>query len=100
MKKLIARGPNWIDSGVDLRRGDRVQVRAAGIIHAGRTRITPEGLRSTDPNTPLPRAAIGSQQTFTAPADGRLFLLVNDDNYSDNSGSFSVRLIYPDVLVR
>jgi len=34
--------------------------------------------------------------TFTAPADGRIFLLVNDDNYSDNSGSFSVRIQYPD----
>ena len=38
---------------------------------------------------------IGSQATFTIPVDGRLFLAVNDDNYSDNSGSFSVRLVYP-----
>jgi hypothetical protein len=35
---------------------------------------------------------VGAQVTFTAPADGRLFLLINDDNYSDNSGSFSVRI--------
>ncbi|HEU4593637.1 MAG TPA: hypothetical protein VFS10_00620, partial [Pyrinomonadaceae bacterium] len=35
---------------------------------------------------------VGSQVTFNAPADGRLFLLINDDNYSDNSGSFSVRI--------
>jgi hypothetical protein len=39
---------------------------------------------------------IGSQLTLTIPADGRIFLLVNDDNYSDNSGSFNVRIIYPD----
>ena len=39
---------------------------------------------------------IGSQMTLTVPVDGRLFLLVNDDNYSDNSGSFSVRIVYPD----
>jgi len=26
--------------------------------------------------------------------DGRLILAVNDDNYSDNSGSFSVRIRY------
>ena len=39
---------------------------------------------------------IGSQSTFTVPADGRLYLLVNDDNYSDNSGSFSARIVYPD----
>jgi hypothetical protein len=34
--------------------------------------------------------------TLTVPSDGRLFLLVNDDNYSDNSGSFSARIQYPD----
>ncbi|HEY9284794.1 MAG TPA: hypothetical protein VIP46_15160, partial [Pyrinomonadaceae bacterium] len=45
----VALGPNWIDSGVDVRRGQRVQVRASGTINAGRTRITPDGLRSTDP---------------------------------------------------
>jgi len=39
---------------------------------------------------------IGSQQTFTASADGRLFLLVNDDNYGDNSGSFSARITAPE----
>ena len=39
---------------------------------------------------------VGSQMTLTVPGDGRLFLLVNDDNYSDNSGSFSVRIQYPD----
>ena len=39
---------------------------------------------------------IGSQSTFTIPVDGRLFLMVNDDNYSDNSGSFSARIVYPD----
>jgi hypothetical protein len=39
---------------------------------------------------------VGSQATFTTPVDGRLYLLVNDDNYSDNSGSFSARIIYPD----
>ena len=45
--------PNWIDSGVDLRRNQRVQVSANGTIYVGRTRITPSGLRSTDPNAPL-----------------------------------------------
>jgi hypothetical protein len=35
---------------------------------------------------------IGSQLTFTVPADGRLILAINDDDYSDNSGSFSVKI--------
>jgi hypothetical protein len=39
---------------------------------------------------------VGSRLTFTTPVDGRLFLLVNDDNYSDNSGSFSARILCPD----
>jgi len=42
------------------------------------------------------RSNIGSQSTFTTPVDGRLYLMVNDDNYSDNSGSFSARIVYPD----
>jgi CDP-diglyceride synthetase len=37
---------------------------------------------------------VGTQLTFTPQADGRLFLLINDDNYSDNSGSFDVRIVY------
>jgi hypothetical protein len=39
---------------------------------------------------------VGSQATFTIPVDGRLYLLVNDDNYGDNSGSFIARIVYPD----
>ena len=35
---------------------------------------------------------VGTQLSFTAQADGRLFLLVNDDNYNDNSGEFIVRI--------
>jgi hypothetical protein len=36
---------------------------------------------------------IGSQLTFSVPNDGRLFLAINDDDYSDNGGSFTVRLV-------
>jgi hypothetical protein len=39
---------------------------------------------------------VGSQLIFTAQTDGRLYLLVNDDNYNDNSGSFAVRIVYQD----
>src|SRR6266705_5022823 len=51
--------PNWIDSGVDVRRGERVQVNANGTIVVGRVRITPDGLRSNDPTAPLPNANEG-----------------------------------------
>jgi hypothetical protein len=39
---------------------------------------------------------LGSQATITIPADGRLYLMVNDDNFSDNSGSFTAVVTYPD----
>ncbi|PYS83503.1 MAG: hypothetical protein DMF70_06600, partial [Acidobacteria bacterium] len=40
---------NWIDSGIELRRNERVQISATGTIVVGRTRITPDGLPRTDP---------------------------------------------------
>src|SRR5437870_104627 len=50
---------NWIDTGIDLRRNDHIQITASGVITVGRARVTPDGLRSTDPSAPLPRAAEG-----------------------------------------
>src|ERR1700687_784358 len=87
--------PNWIDTGVDLRRNERVQINASGTILARRARITPDGLRSTDPSSPLPRAAegmligavgddrdspileLGTTKEFVADRDGRLYLTAN-----------------------
>jgi hypothetical protein len=103
-------GPNWIDSGVDVRRGQRVQVRANGTIYAGRARITPDGLRTTDPAAPLPRAAegvligavgndqdtpiveLGSSREFTADRDGRLYLTVNRAGYTDARGAYNAEV--------
>ncbi|HEX8633014.1 MAG TPA: hypothetical protein VF703_02565 [Pyrinomonadaceae bacterium] len=101
---------NWIDSGVDLRRGERVSVKATGTIVAGRSRITPGGLRSTDPTAPLPRAAegvligaignepdspiieIGIGRDFVADRDGRLYLTANRGTYSDARGAYAVQV--------
>ncbi|HEY0077170.1 MAG TPA: hypothetical protein VGB73_00880 [Pyrinomonadaceae bacterium] len=106
----VSLGANWIDSGVDLRRGERVQVRASGTIVAGRTRITPDGLRSTDPTAPLPRAAegvligsigndpnapimeLGLGRDFVADRDGRLYLTSNRGTYTDARGAFAVEI--------
>lgn len=103
-------GPNWIDSGIDLRRGERVSVNATGTIVAGRTRITPGGLRSVDPNAPLPRAAegvligavgndpnspiieIGINREFIADRDGRLYLTANRSSYTDARGAFTAQI--------
>jgi len=101
---------NWIDSGVDVRRGERIQMRASGVIVAGRTRISPDGIRSNDPSAPLPAAAegmliaaigsepsspvieIGSSREFSANQDGRIFLTANRSSYADARGSFTVEI--------
>lgn len=101
---------NWIDTGVDLRRNERVQINASGTILAGRSRITPDGLRTSDPTSPLPRSGegmligavgndrdspileLGSTREFTADRDGRLYLTVNRGSYNDARGSFTVQI--------
>jgi hypothetical protein len=101
---------NWIDSGVDIRRGERVRVDATGTIYAGRTRITPAGLSTSDPNSPLPRAAegeliavlgsdynspileIGNSREFVADRDGRIYFTANRANYNDARGVFRVQV--------
>ena len=103
---------NWIDSGINLRRNQRVQISASGLITAGRTRITPDGLRSTDPTSPLPNSAegmligavgddrnapileLGSSREFTTERAGRLYLTSNRGSYTDARGSFSVQILY------
>ena len=106
----VSLGPNWIDTGVDVRRGERIRIDASGTIYANRMRITPAGLSTTDPSAPLPRAAegkligvigndfdspifeIGSGGEFTADRDGRLYLTINRGNYTDARGAFNVRI--------
>ena len=101
---------NWVDSGVYVRRGARVQVSATGVITVGRNRITPDGLRSTDPTAPLPNAAegkligaigddsqapiieLGSSREFTADRNGRLYLTANRGSYADARGGFNVEI--------
>jgi hypothetical protein len=99
---------NWIDTGIDLRRNERVRITATGTILVGRARISPDGLRSADPNAPLPRAPegeligaigdernapiieLGSTKEFVADRDGRLYLTANRSSFSDARGSFTV----------
>jgi hypothetical protein len=106
----VALGPNWVDSGVDVRRGERVRVDATGTIYANRTRITPVGLSTTDPNAPLPRGGegeliavigndndspiveLGSGREFAADRDGRIYLTINRGSYNDARGSYNVRI--------
>jgi hypothetical protein len=104
----VALDPNWVDSGVNLRRNQRVQIDATGIITVGRSRISPDGLQRTDPTAPLPGANegrligaigddsrapiidLGSSREFTADRDGRLYLTANRGSYSGAAGGFNV----------
>jgi hypothetical protein len=101
---------NWVDSGVFVRRGERVQVSASGVITVGRTRVTPDGLQRSDPSAPLPNAnegeligaigndpsapvfELGSNREFTADRNGRIFLTANRGSYADARGSFDVQI--------
>src|SRR5712691_2472032 len=102
---------NWIDSGIDIRQGELVRVNASGIIIIdGRTRIGPDGLRRTDPVSPLPNAPegeliaaigddrnapileLGSSKEFTADRDGRLYLTANRGSYAGARGAFTVQI--------
>jgi hypothetical protein len=101
---------NWIDTGINLRRNQRVQISASGLITAGRTRISPDGLQRTDPTAPLPNAKegeligavgddyrapileLGSSREFVADRNGRLFLTANRGSYNDARGNFTVQI--------
>src|SRR4051812_26534078 len=101
---------NWVDSGVFVRRGERVQVSATGVIMVGRARISPDGLRTTDASAPLPTAGegkligaigndarspileLGSNREFTADRSGRLFLTANRSSFADAHGAFNVQI--------
>ena len=113
-----------VDTGIELRTGDQITITASGNITAGQRVgvVSPDGARLTAGSIfgtnrrPIPTAGVGaligyilqtngqmsqvflvgSQATFTTPVDGRLYLMVNDDNFSDNSGSFSARIVYPE----
>jgi hypothetical protein len=120
-KTLVVPGNSrGTDTGIDLRTGDSVSITATGNITAGRRAgvVSADGGRvgigSVVGTYPVAQAGVGaligyirltngqisqpflvgSQNNFNAPADGRLFLLVNDDNYGDNTGQFDVRIRY------
>jgi len=99
----------WTDTGIMVNQGDRVVFQASGQISYGRganMTATPDGgverrAQYPDPSVPVgaligkvgtSRAfGIGTQtQPLPMPASGRLFLGINDNELTDNSGSFTV----------
>jgi hypothetical protein len=105
-------GSRWVNTGIDVRRGDRVILSATGTVDAsgswgthdakGTTRFARvNGYPVISPRRYGLAAKIGSQKWAYTGADvtalqtGRLFLTCNDDSPSDNNGKFvvTVRII-------
>jgi Ca2+-binding EF-hand superfamily protein len=100
----------WIDTGIDVRRGDVLQIRASGTVTLSTNTsdvADPAGSRTNRraASAPLPgdpagaliarvgNAApmlAGGRQSITANGTGRLFLSVNDDFFDDNQGAYRV----------
>ncbi|HBB98650.1 MAG TPA: hypothetical protein DC054_24980 [Blastocatellia bacterium] len=99
----------WTNSGLVVRRGQRLRISASGRVSLGTNRYaTPDGLPNIPDRDKLMRnqptggliAVIGDDnddfifvgrgRDFVAQRDGVLFLGVNEGNLSDNSGNFDI----------
>jgi uncharacterized caspase-like protein len=99
----------WTDSGLMVRRGQRLRVSATGSVWLGQGRSsTPSGLPRIMDTEKLMRnqptgaliavvgddndefVFVGAGREFYAPRDGRLFFGVNEGNLADNTGTFDV----------
>ena len=97
----------WTDSGLMVRRGQRLRITAAGRVSLGQGRFsTPTGLPRVVDTEKLMRDKptgaliavvgddndefifVGSAYEFYATRDGRLFLGINEGNLEDNTGSY------------
>ena len=101
----------WTNTGLVVRRGQRLKINASGRVSLGNNRSsTPDGLPNVPDRDKLMRNQptggliavigddnddfifIGRSRDFVAQRDGVLFLGVNEGNLSDNSGMFDVTI--------
>jgi hypothetical protein len=99
----------WTNTGLVVRRGQRLRISASGRVNLGNNRFsTPDGLANITDRDKLMRNQptggliavigddnddfifVGSSRDFVAQRDGVLFLGVNEGNLADNSGVFEV----------
>jgi hypothetical protein len=97
----------WTDSGLMVRKGQKLRISAAGRVSLGEGRFsTPTGLPRVVDTEKLMRneptgeliavigddnddfIPVGANREFYAPRDGRLFLGVNEGKLEDNTGSY------------
>lgn len=108
----VAGNQAWTPTGVTVRQGDRITINAQGEVRLSNDAsdlASPTGSRAgrTSANAPLsavPAGALigrvgnsapfplGDNLTVTMPANGQLFLGINDDHVGDNDGGFRVQV--------
>ncbi|MGI8838722.1 MAG: hypothetical protein ACR2H4_19085 [Pyrinomonadaceae bacterium] len=110
--KVAVRADNanngWSNSGLVVRRGQRLRITATGRVSLGTGRFsTPTGIAGTDSEKLMRTEAtgaliavigddnddfllIGTRRDFVAQRDGVLFLGVNEGNLTDNTGTYDV----------
>ena len=99
----------WTNSGLVVRKGQRLRISASGRVSLGRGRFsTPGGLKNVPDADKLMRneatgaliavigddnddfIVIGPRREFVAQRDGVLFLGVNEGDLTDNTGSYDI----------
>jgi hypothetical protein len=111
--KVAVRADNtsngWNNSGLVVRKGQRLRISASGRVSLGRGRFsTPNGLPTVPDNDKLMRndatggliavvgddnddfIFVGTRRDFIAQRDGVLFLGVNEGDLNDNTGTYDV----------
>lgn len=97
----------WTNTGLVVRRGQRLRITATGNLNLGAGRVsTPSGVRTLSDRDKLMRdeptgaliavigddnddfILVGRNREFVAQRDGVLFLGVNEGNLNDNSGAY------------
>lgn len=110
---IVDASRGWIDTGLDVRRGDTLSFQASGSVTLSTNPsdvADPAGSRTNRraPSLPLPGESagaliarvgdgtpvmVGGRQSITANTTGRLYLAVNDDFFDDNRGTYRVSII-------
>jgi len=111
----ISGSPKWVDTGMDVKAGDKLHITAKGTVSMGKdTGITPAGAQrgwvdtlrplmvpsagrgalvgrigDSDATTPF---VVGADGTVTVPVAGRLYLGINQDATQAPTGNYEVQI--------
>lgn len=109
---VVSGNQQWTPTGLTVRKGEVIRFNTTGEVRVGPGSddvANPAGVLGgrTAPGTPIPSSivgaligrigngapfGIGNQTSVPMPASGVLFLGINDNNHSDNSGEFRVEI--------